>query len=106
MSSSYSYWRNTPRPLPPHAETAIVTASAATTPPVRITANDIVQISALALLGHVRQIRRVSDRRQLANVPRVSCAGPHRGGRSAEECGGTAPQRGLHLRHDAPQAFE
>ncbi len=55
-------------------------------------ANDIVKICAL------------SDRRQLADVPRVPRAHPHRGRRTAPQRAGHADQRGLHLRHDAPQA--
>ena len=58
------------------------------------TANDIVKICAL------------SDRRQLADVPRVSRAGPHRGRRAPAQRAGDADQRGLHLRHDAAQAAQ
>jgi len=48
----------------------------------------------------------LSDRRQLADVPRVSRTGPHRGGRTAAQRAGDADQRGLHLRQHAPQAAQ
>ncbi len=59
---------------------------------IRTTANDIVKICAL------------SDRRQLADVPRVSRAGPHDRRRTASQRARHADQRRVHLRHDAPQA--
>src|ERR1700730_619863 len=54
-------------------------AARAPTPPIRMTANDIVQISSRSLLRHVRQTRALLDRRQLADVPRVSRARPDGG---------------------------
>ena len=60
----------------------------------RIHGNDIVKICAL------------SDRRQLADVPRVSRAGTHCGRRAPAQRAGDADQRGVHLRHDASQAAQ
>src|SRR5437867_2830823 len=59
---------------------------------IRIIANDIVKICAL------------SDRRQLADVPRLSRAGPHDRRRTASQRARHADQCRVHLRHDAPQA--
>src|SRR6266571_2579067 len=85
MSSSYSYCRNKPTPAPtlPHAAAARTANAIAGTARIRITSNDIVQVSPLFSLAHVRQTHALLDRWQLADVPGVSCADPNGRRRSA-----------------------